>query len=73
MHLLYRLFGRPTAREYRISAERIRQLEAKALEHMKGVLDHRSLRGSRQLLRALLYLPRPCGRTSALQGRSNAA
>jgi len=26
------------AREYRISAERIRQLEAKALEHMKGVL-----------------------------------
>ncbi|TAM44103.1 MAG: RNA polymerase factor sigma-32, partial [Gammaproteobacteria bacterium] len=26
------------AREYRISAERIRQLEAKALEQMKGVL-----------------------------------
>jgi len=26
------------AREYRISAERIRQIEAKALEHMKGAL-----------------------------------
>ena len=57
MHLLYRLFGRSTTREYRISAERIRQLEAKALEQMKDVLDRRSLRGS----------------TSALQGRSNAA
>ena len=45
-----------TAREYRISAERIHQLEAKALEQMKDVLDRPSRRGSRQLLRALLYL-----------------
>ena len=56
------------AREYRISAERIRQIETKALEQMKGVLDRRSGRGSTSAFVPDNALPPASMQSSSLPG-----